>query len=155
MPLPIYHIYTDGSFRRPNYGSYAAIILHNDKEHACISQAVFDATINKMELLAIAAALGSFKTSAHIHIYSDSQYAINCITKWMYSWARNDWLTSIGEPVKNKDVIENIYNLCQLHEVKAYWIRGHNGNVHNEKCDKLAQDLTRAMANKTILPSNV
>ena len=147
-----YVIFVDGSWRKPHYGAYAAIILKDDKEYACLSAPVFNCTINHVELLAIAKALGSFDKSVKVSVYSDSQYAVNCITRWMYAWLANGWMTSLGEPVKNKEVIEELYHLCRLHEVKVRWVRGHAGNKYNEKCDKIAQTITKAMVDKIILP---
>lgn len=147
-----YDIYCDGSFRLPNYGAYAVLILQNGKEITSFAKPIFDSTINVMELQAIYEALSYFPDPVSVTIYSDSQYAVNCITKWAAHWQRCNWVTTNGLPVKNKALIESIIPLTKKHKVKLLWIRGHAGNVHNETCDRLAQDLTRAMAAKRILP---
>jgi ribonuclease HI len=150
---PQYVAYTDGSYRPPNFGSYAVLILQDGKELASIAKPVFDATINRMELLAIHEALAYFTKKSSITIMSDSQYAVNCIVRWTTHWQRNNWLTMTGEPVKNRDIIEAIANLAKLHIVKIQWVRGHAGNEYNERCDKIARDITRAMLAKEILPT--
>ncbi len=147
-----YEIYTDGSFRPPNFGSYAVLIFKDSIEHACITAPVFNATINQAELLAIYMALNYFTDKVSINISSDSQYAVNCITKWAPHWNRNNWLTATGESVKNKQIIQSIYQLMKFHKVRVSWVRGHAGDVNNERCDKLARDITRAMLLKEILP---
>jgi ribonuclease HI len=43
-----------------------------------------------------------------ISVYSDSMYCINSIVSWSKGWARNNWITSGGTPVKNKDLIVKI-----------------------------------------------
>ena len=153
MSKQAYTVWTDGSWRPPNFGSYAVLIFQDDKEIACLSGPVFHCTINRMELLAIHEALAYFKEPGQtIHLISDSQYAVNCMTRWARHWQKNAWLTVTGDPVKNRDLIEKIYTLCQIHQVTFRWVRGHDGNKNNERCDKIAKDITRAMVAKTILP---
>lgn len=51
-----------------------------------------------------------FKDKKNI-ICTDSMYSINCIDKWSKTWIKNDWKNSKNEPVKNKELIQEIYNL--------------------------------------------
>ncbi len=62
---------------------------------------------NVGELLAIYAAL-VMTDEQNVIIYSDSSYAIGCVTNWFKNWQRNGWITSKKEPVKNKEIIEAI-----------------------------------------------
>src|SRR6202051_1539954 len=136
METQQYDVFTDGSFRPPNFGAYAVLIMQGDKEHACLSAPIFGATINRMELLAMAEALSYFNDSVEtINIHSDSQYAVNCMTRWARHWHLNDWRTVTGDPVKNRDLIEKMFHLSRIHRVTYRWIRGHAGNEHNERCD--------------------
>lgn len=147
-----YVVYTDGSFRLPNFGSYSVLILHNNVEETCLSGPIFDTTINRMELFAIYTALAYFKHPATVTMYSDSQYAVNCVTRWAAHWRKNQWKTMTGDPVKNQDLIEKIYDLTKIHYVRLHWVRGHSGNTHNERCDKIARDITKNMVLRVILP---
>ncbi len=138
-------VFTDGSFRPVGYGAYAFIVVDKGAityEHV---ERVYNTTINKMELTAIAAALKHFTEPSHLTIYSDSQYAVFSITRWSKAWKNNNWMTSLGQPVKNKDILEEILELCKLHKVKVEWVRGHAGNVYNDACDKLAHTATKEM----------
>ena len=95
-------------------------------------------TNNTMELMAIKAAL---VIASQCHqpaiIYSDSKYAIGCLTKWSSSWARNDWRNSKGKPVSNKELIQTMLHLV-TDNVKIAWVKGHAGHMHNEAADALA-----------------
>ncbi len=138
-------VYTDGSFRPPNHGAYAFVVVDNGTityEHV---ERVYNTTINKMELAAVAAVLKHFTKPSHLTIYSDSQYAVFSITKWSKAWKKNNWMTSLGQPVKNKEILEEILELCKPHKVEVKWVRGHAGNVFNVACDKLAHTATKEM----------
>lgn len=77
-------------------------------------------------------------------VYSDSKYSIDCITKWISGWKRNNWKTSSNEPVKNKDLIESIYdNMIQFRDLEFVYIKAHTtemdeDSIGNRWADKLA-----------------
>ncbi|MDB9935395.1 ribonuclease HI [Candidatus Pelagibacter sp.] len=132
-------IYTDGScLKNPGNGGWAAIININDKIKK-ISGSVKDTTNNKMELMAPIKALQEIKEQQPIEIYTDSQYVKLGITDWVYKWIKNNWLTSKKEPVKNKELWTQLYQLNQSHEIKWIWVKAHAGNILNEEVDLLAK----------------
>ena len=142
-----YDIYTDGSYRPDCYGSWCAILVEKGTppKETTLKEHVFDTTIGRMELTPIVVSLESLKEPCDVVVYSDSQYAINCISKWIGLWRQCNYKNLRGEPIKNLDLIERIYLQMVRHRIKAKWIRGHNGHVYNERCNKIAQDLTLKM----------
>lgn len=139
-------IYTDGSFRRPSYGAWAAIILdENRKELVELSGVMWDTTINRMELMAIIEAVTSIDEPADIDLYSDSLYCVKSIVSWIKVWRDNDWKNWEDIPIKNADMMKTLWDLMQKHTIIARHVYGHSGDEFNEKCDKIAQDLTRKM----------
>ena len=132
-------IYTDGScLKNPGNGGWAAIININD-EIKKISGSVKDTTNNKMELMAPIKALQEIKEQQPIEIYTDSQYVKLGITDWVHKWINNNWLTSKKEPVKNKELWTQLYELNKSHEIKWIWVKAHAGNTLNEEVDLLAK----------------
>jgi len=132
-------IYTDGScLNNPGNGGWAAIININD-EIKKISGSVKDTTNNKMELMAPIKALQEIKEQQPIEIYTDSQYVKLGITDWVHKWTKNNWLTSKKEPVKNKELWIQLYELTQSYEIKWIWVKAHAGNILNEEVDLLAK----------------
>jgi ribonuclease HI len=132
-------IYTDGScLNNPGNGGWAAIINVNG-EVKKISGSVKDTTNNKMELMAPIKALQEVEKNQQIEIYTDSQYVRLGITDWINKWIINNWLTSKKEPVKNKDLWIELYELTKSFEVKWIWVKAHAGNVLNEEVDLLAK----------------
>ena len=132
-------IYTDGScLKNPGNGGWAAIININD-EIKKISGSVKDTTNNKMELMAPIKALQEIKEQQPIEIYTDSQYVKLGITNWVLKWIKNNWLTSKKEPVKNKELWMQLYELNKSHEIKWIWVKAHAGNILNEEVDLLAK----------------
>ncbi|MDC0359902.1 ribonuclease HI [Candidatus Pelagibacter ubique] len=132
-------IYTDGScLNNPGNGGWAAIININD-EIKKISGSVKDTTNNKMELMAPIMALKQIKQNDQIEIYTDSQYVRLGITEWVHKWIKNNWQTSKKEPVKNKELWIQLYELTNQFEIKWIWVKAHAGNALNEEVDLLAK----------------
>ena len=132
-------IYTDGScLKNPGNGGWAAIININS-EIKRISGSVKDTTNNKMELMAPIKALQEIKEQQPIEIYTDSQYVKLGITDWIHKWIKNNWQTSKKEPVKNKELWIELYELTKLYEIKWIWVKAHAGNILNEEVDLLAK----------------
>ena len=132
-------IYTDGAcLNNPGNGGWAAIINFNN-EVKKISGSVKDTTNNKMELMAPIQALQTIKERQPIEIYTDSQYVRLGITDWVHKWLKNNWLTSKKEPVKNKELWIQLYELNKSHDIKWIWVKAHAGNILNEEVDLLAK----------------
>jgi ribonuclease HI len=132
-------IYTDGScLNNPGNGGWAAIInINNDIKK--ISGSVKDTTNNKMELIAPIKALQEIKEKQPIEIYTDSQYVRLGITDWVHKWIKNNWQTSKKEPVKNKELWIQLYELTNSFDIKWIWVKAHSGNLLNEEVDLLAK----------------
>ena len=132
-------IYTDGScLNNPGNGGWAAIInINNDVKK--ISGSVKDTTNNKMELMAPIKALQEIKEKQPIEIYTDSQYVKLGITNWVHKWIKNNWQTSKKEPVKNKELWIQLYELTNSFDIKWIWVKAHAGNLLNEEVDLLAK----------------
>lgn len=132
-------IYTDGScLNNPGNGGWAAIINQNGEVKE-ISGNVKDTTNNKMELMAPIMALKQIKQNDQIEIYTDSQYVRLGITEWVHKWIKNNWQTSKKEPVKNKELWIQLYELTNQFEIKWIWVKAHAGNALNEEVDLLAK----------------
>jgi ribonuclease HI len=132
-------IYTDGScLKNPGNGGWAAIININN-EIKKISGCVKDTTNNKMELMAPIKALQEVKERQPIEIYTESQYVKFGITDWIHKWIKNNWQTSKKEPVKNKELWIQLYELNKSHKIKWIWVKAHAGNILNEEVDLLAK----------------
>ena len=132
-------IYTDGScLNNPGNGGWAAIINDNEIIKK-ISGSVKDTTNNKMELMAPIMALQEIDKNNEIEIYTDSQYVRLGITQWIHKWIKNNWQTSKKEPVKNKELWMQLYELTKSYKIKWIWVKAHAGNALNEEVDLLAK----------------
>lgn len=96
-------------------------------------------TNNMGELMAV---LDLLQQTAHLddelHVFCDSTYVINAITKWMAGWKRKGWKTGGGQPVKNVGLMKALDEAMQGRRVKFEWVKGHAGHELNEAADKLA-----------------
>jgi len=145
-----YTIYTDGScLKNPNGpGGWAAVIFDNMRNtRKEISGGEESTTNNRMELTAALEAMKSIKDISKITLYTDSQYLFNTFEKhWIDKWKRNGWKTMSGAGVLNKDLWVQLDELYNKHKVEFVWVKGHDGNPTNERCDELAVEQARKYA---------
>jgi ribonuclease HI len=92
-----------------------------------------------MELMAAIAALEALKRPCLVDIHTDSQYLREGITSWITKWKRNGWRTAAKSPVKNADLWRRLDEALARHRVRWHWVRGHAGDVLNERADQLAR----------------
>ncbi|EMG48083.1 Ribonuclease H, putative [Candida maltosa Xu316] len=162
-----YPIYVDGACRgngrhyaRAGYGVYYG---RDDCRNASVPLSDLDEdndyppTNQRAELYAIKHALQDIwddicdgSACEKAHIYSDSQYAINCIIEWGTMWEQNGWINSKGNTISNDDVVKRINKLydwiTEEYEDRGWGslslthVRGHSGNYGNEQADWLANE---------------
>lgn len=131
-------IYTDGACSgNPGPGGWGALLRFNGVEKE-LSGGEAETTNNRMELLAAIRALEALKRACTVDLFTDSQYVQKGITEWIYGWKRKGW-----KNVKNVDLWQELDRLTQMHKVKWHWVRGHNGDVDNERVDVLARNAIR------------
>ena len=99
-----------------------------------------DTTNNIMEITAVIEGLKMLKKECEVEIYSDSAYVVNAFNNgWIYNWMKNNWRTASKEPVKNKELWEELYNLTKKHKTTFIKVKGHSDNEFNNRCDELAR----------------
>ncbi len=145
-------IYADGGCRgNPGPGGYGVVLLHGDRRKE-LSGGYRLTTNNRMELMAAIEGLKALKRPCKVTLYSDSQYLVNAINKgWLTNWIKRNWIKSDKAEVKNIDLWQQLSGLCKKHEISFVWIKGHDGNKENERCDQLAVEA----ANRNDLPPDI
>lgn len=98
-------------------------------------------TNNMGELQAVLDLLESTadRPERELRILCDSQYVINCITKWMPGWKRNGWKKKDKKPVLNRDLLEALDAALQGRTYSFEWVKGHAGHPLNEAADERAR----------------
>ena len=131
-------IYTDGACRgNPGPGGWAAVVILNDETRE-FRGASFETTNNRMELTAPIEGLKSLSEGSCVEIVTDSQYVSQGITGWIHNWKRRNWRTASNKPVKNVDLWQRLDGEVTRHEVRWRWVKGHSGDLGNERADELA-----------------
>lgn len=151
LDLPRTVIHTDGGcdIKKDGLGAYAFIVTYLDGTEYSHVEAVMGTTNNRMELTAVIEALKHVEIGPPIQVISDSEYVVKGITSWCRNWVRNGWVNASGKPVINRDLWEILIALYQVHDVTFTHIRGHQGDVMNERVDQMCtaamQQLHRAV----------
>jgi ribonuclease HI len=137
-------MYTDGGCSpNPGPGGYGIVLIYGEHRRE-FSGGYRRTTNNRMELVAAIRGLQTLKEPCHVALFSDSQYVVNGISKgWAQRWKSRGWLLSNKRPAENIDLWEQLLALCETHQVRFEWIRGHNGHAENECCDRLAGEARR------------
>ena len=132
-------VYTDGACSgNPGPGGCGATIKIGDETFE-IFGGEDNTTNNRMELIAAIKALEYLDENHKITLYTDSNYVKDGITKWIFNWKKNNWKTSTKKPVKNSDLWIQLDEIQNKREVKWNWVKGHAGNLGNERADELAR----------------
>lgn len=126
--MPDYIIYTDGgcAVNPGGPGGIGVVIVNTKTEEVQeVSRGFRSTTNNRMEMMAVITALHSVPEACSIRLYSDSQYVLNCMG--------NMW-----QKRKNTDLWKLVDQAAKGKNVDLRWVKGHNGDRYNERCDTLA-----------------
>lgn len=145
------NMWTDGACKgNPGSGGWGALIkIDGFKDDIEIYGGERHTTNNRMEILSVIKGLRKLTSicddNPHLSIstvtiHTDSQYVKNGMTSWVSGWIKRGWKTAGGAPVKNEDLWKELYSLAngKGFVVNWKWVKGHNGNVNNERADELA-----------------
>lgn len=145
-------IYTDGAARgNPDGpGGYGTVMLYEDANGVIhrkeLSGGYAKTTNNRMELMAAIAGLEELKFPCEVDLYTDSRYLSNAFNEgWLDSWIKKGWKKSDGKPVLNPDLWQRLLDASKGHIIHWIWVKGHNGNPENERCDTLATEAADSM----------
>lgn len=135
-------IFTDGGCSgNPGPGGWAYVIVSDGNLMSYSSGGEALTTNNKMELTAVIRAIEdtSVMGVSEMNISTDSQYVKNGITTWIFNWKKNGWKTSSKDPVKNRELWEQLDKLNAANNIRWIWVKGHAGIKYNEMCDSLVR----------------
>lgn len=146
----IQSIYTDGACSgNPGPGGWGTVIYFADGTCHELGGFAPQTTNNRMEMQAAIAGLEYLIASGQtqpVLLYTDSEYVKNGITQWIKGWKKKGWKTSTGKAVLNQDLWEILDKLNQQATQKSAlqwrYVRGHSGNIGNERCDKIARSFS-------------
>jgi len=136
-------LYSDGSsLGNPGPGGWGTILEYkgNTKEFSGSNP---DTTNNRMELTGVIEGLKRLKEPCSVEVVTDSSYVANAINKWLNAWIAKDF-----KNVKNVDLWREYLEVSKPHNIKATWVRGHNGHPQNERCDYLATQAAKKQKEK-------
>jgi ribonuclease HI len=162
MPFRV-DVYVDGACRNNGSSSAqaaaAAIVKRwsaGDKTHTEILGNYYTPTNQRAELRAIGIALEEARNLYDQHQYpqpkmilrnySDSKYAVNCMTTWQFKWRKNGWTTSARNNVVNQDLIKRACDLedevkrdCNA-KIKYIWIPRADNKEADTACNDALDD---------------
>ena len=138
-------IHTDGACSgNPGPGGWGAI-LESGVHRKELSGGEPQSTNNRMELMGAISALEALKGPSRVDLWTDSNYVRDGIMKWIHGWRRNGWKTADKKPVKHVELWQRLDEARSRHEIDWRWVKGHAGEVENERADELAREGIKAM----------
>ena len=132
--------WTDGSAEpNPGLGGWAVIEQADNGGAEGVPVALGgepETTNIRMEGSALKAAM-ELAGGEHCEIHTDSEFWVNVLTKWAPNWKANEWKKKTG-PIKNLELVQELYGLYSVGNVNLVWVRGHVGTELNEMADEWA-----------------
>ena len=142
MLKPDIIVYTDGSSRgNPGPGGYGIVMQKFGSNYIKeFSEGYRKTTNNRMELLAVIISLEKIKKENQVvHVYTDSKYISNSVEKkWIFNWEKKNFKNK-----KNVDLWSRFLKIYRKHKVSFFWVKAHNNNIKNERCDFLAFEASK------------
>ena len=133
-------IYADGACKgNPGPGGWGAWLQYDGKQKSMHGGEQLT-TNNRMELTAVIRALEVLKRPCQVKIYTDSVYVQKGMTEWITGWKARNWRTADKKLVKNEDLWKLLDLQAKQHKIEWIWVKGHAGNIGNEKADALANE---------------
>ena len=132
-------IYTDGACSgNPGPGGWGSVLMYGGHRRE-LSGGEKETTNNRMEMMAVIAALDALNRSCKIILHTDSTYVMKGMTEWLPGWKSRGWKTASKQPVKNVDLWQRMDEAVSRHRVEWKWVKGHSGVPENERADELAR----------------
>jgi ribonuclease HI len=147
-------VFTDGACSqngKPGAKAGYAVWFPENRELSSASRVSADQpqTNQRAEMMAIRHAVVTLEdkgfSDQDIVIYTDSDYCINCLTKWIPGWISRGWKTSNGTDVLHRDLIEDISTrLTKFKSHRFVHVRAHTGgeddlSKNNDVVDRMAR----------------
>jgi ribonuclease HI len=133
-------VYTDGACSgNPGPGGWGVVLRWRGRRRE-LSGFEPETTNNRMELRAAISAFKALKRPMTVRLHTDSNYLRSGITVWLPRWKANGWRTADKKPVKNQDLWRELELALGRHRVEWRWVRGHSGDLDNERADQLARE---------------
>ena len=132
-------MYTDGACKgNPGAGGFCCILRYKGKEKL-VSGGEANTTNNRMELCAVISGLEILREPCEVTVYSDSKYVVDAMKLgWARGWKEKGWKKSDGKTALNTDLWERLLSLSEMHRLRFVWVKGHDGQEYNERCDREA-----------------
>lgn len=135
-------LFADGScLGNPGPGGFAYILRDSHGEERVFSGGEASTTNNRMELQAVIHGLQQLPARTQVRVVTDSQYVIKGMTEWIAGWKARGWKNSKKEPVKNRELWEQLDKVVSERHVSWEWVEGHSGHPENERCDEMARNV--------------
>lgn len=147
--------YTDGACAPSNPGpsGWGAVVLPPNAQAGVEHFGFIGPGTNQIaELTAAIEGLKRVPAGASVELVSDSQYVLKGISEWRTGWERKGFRNSKGEVVANLALWKQLFAIVDARKVSTRWVRGHNGDVHNERADALANLALRIRGGSNVAP---
>lgn len=141
--------YGDGScLGNPGPGGWAFDVMEAGSSIAAHSGGDKSTTNNRMELQAALEALRwarqNMSRGDRLELRMDSRYTLDSMFTWLAGWKRKGWRKSSGDTILNVEIIQDLDRemlglAAQGITLSHKWVRGHDGEEHNERVDKAAR----------------
>ncbi|MCY4254376.1 MAG: ribonuclease HI [Flavobacteriaceae bacterium] len=131
-------LYSDGGcINNPGPGGCGVILQYQTENRTRsieLLQGYQRTTNNRMELMGVI--MGLQKLNGHqpnVHVHTDSRYVVDAFEKkWVFGWEMKQFKNRT-----NADLWQRLLKIYRQHQVKFHWVRGHDANPRNERCDQL------------------
>ena len=123
--------YTDGACAPTNPGpaAWGVVVFAPDGAETAADNGFIGPGTNQ---------IAEITAAIEVELVSDSQYVLKGLSEWRAGWERRGFRNAKGDPVANLELWKRLFAVADARKVSVRWVRGHQGNVNNERADRLA-----------------
>lgn len=133
--------YTDGACAPTNPGpaAWGVVVFAPSGDEVAADHGFIGPGTNQIaEITAAIEGLRRTPEGARVELVSDSQYVLKGLSEWRAGWERRGYRNAKGDPVANLELWKKLFAEADRRQVEVRWVRGHQGNLNNERADRLA-----------------
>jgi ribonuclease HI len=116
------HIFAAASYLGKQQSGGWGVVLHYHELIKTLNGHQIASSANRMHLTAAIQGLQAIKKPLPVHIYTNSDYLRDGITRWVKGWQRQNWITKLGKPVSNRDLWQTLISVAAHYQIRWHLV---------------------------------
>jgi ribonuclease HI len=127
----------------PGSGAWTSAVYEvgdlNDKNRKRYNNYLKETTSNYLDLEAIVKTIETIAPKSKLSIIHDSSYVDKIITRWIFKWEANNFITNQSNPLSNLEMIKRLSILRKSHNVEFIYTGSKDKPIYNQMAQQFSK----------------